>query len=93
MARRKSLVPSKRIRLDGYVRQVAVDIALDPREQKFLDWYLTNRENRKAFTVAKDMLCAMLNGELGQQVKVAVEQGNTQEAIEALQDLLGAFAE
>ncbi len=36
-------------------------------------------------------LIAALSGELGPQVKVAMETANTEETIEALQDLIGAF--
>jgi hypothetical protein len=63
----------------------------DPREQVAWDWYAKNRRERKAFKMAWQLLVSALNGELGPQVKMAVEQGNTEEAIEALQDLLGAF--
>lgn len=91
MAKTKYKVPSERIRLDGFLRMRADGIALDEREQKFLDWYKENRENRKAFTMAKEMMTAVLNGELGEQVQKAVVAGNTDEARAALQDLLGAF--
>jgi hypothetical protein len=63
----------------------------DPRIQTAVDWYLENKAERKAFTIAWQLLIAALNGELGESVKTAVEQGNTEEAIEALQDLMGAF--
>jgi hypothetical protein len=88
MARPRLKIPSQRIRFEGYQR-LPID---DPRVQKALDWYLENKAERKAFTIAWQLLIAALNGELGENVKTAVEQGNTQEAIEALQDLLGAFA-
>lgn len=87
MARHKNPVPSARVRLDGYQKMPITD----PREQIFWDWYLKNRANRKAFSVAKELLLAALNGELGERVAVAVKDGNTADAIDALQDLLGVF--
>jgi hypothetical protein len=88
MPRPKNIEPSVRIRFEGYQRK-PID---DPRVQKAVDWYLENRENRKAFPIMWELIIAALNGELGESVKVAVEQGNTDDAINALQDLMGAFA-
>ncbi len=87
MARPKNAEASERIRLDGYQRMPITD----PREKVFWDWYVKHRANRKAFSVAKELLLAALNGELGQRVAEAVYDGNTEEAIDALQDLMGAF--
>ncbi len=88
MSRRKNQFPSERIRLDGYQK---IPIT-DPREQKAFDWYIANRKERKAFPIAWSLLVAALNGELGATLQKAVENGNTEEAIEALQDLMGAFS-
>lgn len=87
MARPKNAVPSVRIRLDGNVPTPAKGT----RERVAYDWYLENVKNRSAFPLAWQLLIAALNGELGAQVKAAVTDGNTEEAIDALQDLLGQF--
>ncbi len=89
MPRKKFAVPSERIRFEGYQR-MPID---DPRVQVAYDWYLKQRAERKAFPVMWQLLIAALNGELGPQVKVAVETANTEETIEALQDLIGAWSE
>lgn len=89
MARKKNKVPSFRVRLDGNIPQPCVD----PREQKALDWYKENSKNRMAFPIAWSFIVAAVNGELGPQVQKAVSDGNTAEAIDALQDLLGAFGD
>lgn len=93
MPRRKNAFPSLRFRLDGFVEMRAQGITLYEREQKFLDWYLANSAERKAATLAKNMITAILNGEMGQQFAQAVEHGNTDEAVEALQDLLSQWAQ
>jgi hypothetical protein len=87
MARIKNEVPSVRVRLEG-LQTMPI---LDKRVQKTMDWYLENKKERKAFTIAWQLLISAVNGELGPQVQAAVADGNTQEAIDALQDLLGAF--
>jgi hypothetical protein len=88
MSRHKSEIPSQRIRLDGYQRFPI----FDARDQVAWDWYVENREKRQAFPIAWELIKAALNGELGPQVQKAVEVGNTEETIEALQDLIGAFS-
>lgn len=87
MAPKKRAVPSERVRLDGYQ---AFPIT-DPREQKFWEWYLENRKNRKAFKMAKILIIAALHGEMGTQIQQAVEHGDTEEATSALDDLLDTF--
>lgn len=87
MSRKKHEVQSERIRFEGYQRMPITD----PRVQVAYDWYQDNKAERKAFPIAWQLLIAALNGELGPQVQVAVEAGNTEEAIGALQDLMGAF--
>lgn len=89
MPRKKFAVPSERIRFEGYQRMPIED----PRVQVAYDWYVKNRAERRAFTMAWQLLIAALNGELGEQVKLAVEQGNTEETIDALQDLMSAFGQ
>jgi len=91
MAKPKNQFPSERVRLDGFVRMRAQGKTEDPREQVFYDWYLANRVNRSAYTVMKEMMTAMLNGEMGPQIQQAVQAGDTQAAIEAAQDLMSQF--
>jgi hypothetical protein len=85
MTRRKNPVPSERVRLDGYLPMPITD----PREQKFWDWYLEKRKTRQAFPMAKALIIAALYGEMGPQVQQAVQYGDTDEAVDALNDLLG----
>ena len=87
MAPKKRDVPSKRVRIDGY-QQMPI---IDEREQKYWDWYVNARKERKAYPLAKALIIAALHGEMGVQVQQAVETGNTEAAQEALDDLLGAF--
>lgn len=87
MAPKKLEVPSERWRIDGNQRMPITDA----REQKFWDWYLEMRKARKAAPMAKMLIIAALHGELGTHVQEAVEKGNTEEAHEALGDLLGEF--
>lgn len=89
MPRPRFAVPSERIRFEGYQRMPIED----PRVQKAYEWYQENKKERRAFTIAWQLIVAALNGELGPQVQVAVEEGNTEEAIHALQDLMGAFSQ
>lgn len=91
MAKPKNDFPSERVRLDGFVRMQGQGVTLHPREQVFFDWYVENSANRAAFTVMKEMMTAMLNGEMGPQIQAAVKTGDTQAAIEAAQDLFNAF--
>ena len=91
MPKPKNKFQSERVRLDGFVRMKSQDVTESAREQPFLDWYRANRENRMAFTVMKEMMTAMLNGEMGPQIQAAVKAGDTEAAIEAAQDLIGAF--
>lgn len=91
MPKPKNDYPSVRVRLDGFVRMQGEGATLYPREQIFYDWYQDNRANRIAFTVMKEMMTAMLNGEMGPQIQAAVRAGDTEAAIEAAQDLISAF--
>lgn len=90
MARRKNSIPSERVRLDGYVGMPI----MDERVQKFWDWYVANRAARKAFPMAMQLLTAALNGELGERVQWAVENGNEEELrlqMEAAKDVFANF--
>lgn len=89
MPKKKYAIPSERIRFEGYQRMPIED----PRVQVAYEWYLKNKEQRKAFPIAWQLIISALNGELGDKVKVAVEAGNTEEAMNALQDLMGAFGQ
>ena len=91
MPKPKNGFPSVRIRLDGFVRMQGEGVTLHPREQVFFDWYFENSVNRVAFTVMKEMMTAILNGEMGPQIQEAVRTGDTQAAIDAAQDLFNAF--
>jgi hypothetical protein len=92
MAKPKNAFPSIRIRLDPWIRMRAQGVTEDPRQQVVYDWYMENAPDRKASTIALEMLTAMLNGEMGPQLQAAVKTGDTQVAIDALQDLIGAFS-
>jgi hypothetical protein len=90
MPRKKNEIPSQRIRLDGYQPMPI----LEERDRVAFNWYMANRAHRQAFPIAWELIKAALNGELGSKVKEAVEQGNTQntiEALQAVQDLIGMF--
>lgn len=89
MTRQKNQFPSERVRLDGFQRMPITD----PRVQKAYDWYLDQKRMRRAFPMAWALLVKALNGELGSEIQQAVEAGaqDTQEALEALDDLLGAY--
>jgi len=93
MAKPKNPYPSVRFRLDGFIQMEAEGVTLHEREQKFHDWYMQHREKREAATLAKGMITAILNGEMGQQFVQAVEKGDTEEAVDALQDLLSVYAQ
>ena len=87
MPRQKNAVPSRRIRLSGYVEMPVTD----PRVQVFLDWYDELTPQRKAFPTALSLLISALNGELGSDVQHVVKEGNTKEAIGNLKELLSAW--
>jgi hypothetical protein len=91
MARQKNGFPSKRIRLDGLLRMKGEKKAVTERDQKFLDWYLDHQDSGKRFNLAKEIITAMLNGELGARVQDAVAKGNTEEALEAARDLISDY--
>jgi hypothetical protein len=87
MARKKDLIASERIRWDGYRKR-----GVEARWDKTFAWNDSHAAGEK-FGMVWSMVTAVLNGDLGTQFEQAVKAGNTEEAIEALQDLLGAFGE
>ena len=78
-------IPSERIRLDGYRKR-----GVSTREDVTFAW-LDSLPSGTRFGMAWELLTAALNGELGSKVQKAVASGNTEEAMAALQDLIGAF--
>lgn len=89
MPRHKNAVPSERVRLEGLQ---AMPIT-DPRVQKAYDWYLEQKSLKRAFPMAWALLVKVLNGELGSELQQTVQAGakDTQEALEALDDLMETF--
>lgn len=89
MARRKNAVPSERVRLEG-LQRMPID---DPRVQRAYDWYLEQKRMKRAFPMAWALIIKALNGELGSEIQQAVEAGaqDTQEALEALDDLMDTY--
>jgi len=89
MARRKNAVPSERVRLEG-LQRMPID---DPRVQRAYDWYLEQKRMKRAFPMAWALLVKALNGELGSDLQQAVQAGakDTQEALEALDDLMDTY--
>jgi hypothetical protein len=79
-------IKSERVRLDGYRKR-----GVDPRHDVTFAW-LDSLPAGTRFGMAWELLTAALNGELGDRVKQAVTSGNTEEAMDALQDLIGAFS-
>jgi hypothetical protein len=67
---------------------------IDERTQKLMDWIEENNKTRKAAGMAKELLIAALNGELGDGVKWAMESANEDELrlqMEAAKDIMAAF--
>lgn len=90
MTRQKNPYPSLRVRLDGQLQRKSEHVALTPRDQVFMDWYVSN-DGQDRFGLAREIITAMLNGEFGSRVQDAVMSGNTEEALEAARDLIGEF--
>lgn len=91
MAKPKNNFPSERVRLDGYIQMKDEGLTADPRDQVLYDFIQEHGGNRKAFPMAKQLLISALLGELGPQLKAAVQAGDTQAAVEAAKDLIGDF--
>lgn len=91
MPKRKNKFPSVRVRLDGYIQMRDEGMTANPRDQVLFDFLAENGKARKAFPMAKELLIAALLGELGPQLKKAVEAGDQQATLEAARDLIGEF--
>lgn len=74
MARHKNAVPSVRKELN-----IRFPAPIDERSQKLIDWIEENNKTRKAATLARELLIAALNGELGGGVQWALESANEDE--------------
>ena len=84
-----------RLKKKGVLRHLHIDpyiwIGEDARKDAVLRWYDALPGGKRTELVI-ELIAAAVLGELGPQVQAAVSDGNTEEAIDALQDLLGAFA-
>lgn len=85
MPRRKDEIRSERIRLDGYRKR-----GVSARDDKTFAWYDALADKTR-FGVAWELITAVLNGELGQAMQIAVEEGDVEKAREAAQQIVGAF--
>jgi hypothetical protein len=81
----KKLGKARHLHIDPYIWR-----GEDPRRDAVLEWY-DNLPSRQRTALVMELIAAALLGELGPQVKAAVSDGNTEEAIDALKDVLGAF--
>jgi hypothetical protein len=89
MARHKNAVPSVRKELN--IRFAA---PVDERAQKLIAWIEENNKTRKAAAMARELLIAALNGELGGGVQWAMESANEDELrkqVEAAKDIMANF--
>lgn len=85
MPRRKDPIPSERIRWDGNRKR-----GISERDDRVFAWNDANMDNDR-FGMVWELVASALAGELGPQVKAAVEQGNEEAARDALADLLETF--
>lgn len=85
MPRRKDAVPSVRIRWDGNRKR-----GVSERDDRVFAWNDANMDNDR-FGMVWELVASALAGELGPQVKAAVEQGDDEAARDALADLMDAF--
>jgi hypothetical protein len=85
MARPKDAIPSERIRLDGYRKR-----GVSARDDKTFAWYDALTAGTR-FGVAWELITAVLNGELGPAMQVAVEEGDVEKARQAAQQIVSAF--
>ena len=77
MARKKDKIPSEFVRIQGR-RKRGVSVRHD---KTFA--YLDGLPSNKKFEFVWELLTAALNGELGQTMQEAVEQGDVEKAVEA----------
>ena len=75
-------IPSERIRMDGYRKR-----GVNTRDDVTFAW-LDSLSAGTRFGMAWELLTAALNGELGERVQKAVESGNTDEAVQALEEAM-----
>lgn len=80
MARKKDLIPSVRVRLDGYLKP-----GTDPEVDKVLAW-LDSLPPRTKFPA---VIARLIGGGILQQINVEDEQ--IDEQIRAAQDIMAAF--
>lgn len=85
MARAKDKVPSERIRWDGNRKR-----GITERDDRVFEWNDANMDNDR-FGMVWELVASALAGELGPQVKAAVEHGDDEAARDALADLLETF--
>ena len=80
----------------GIVRHLHIDpyiwIGEDARKDAVLKWYESLPDGKRT-AITIDLLAAAVLGEFGTQVQAAVNNGDTDAAIHALQDLMSAFGE
>lgn len=85
MPRKKDVVPSERIRWDGNRKR-----GVSERDDRVFAWNDANTDNDR-FGMVWELVASALAGELGPEVKAAVEQGDDEAARDALADLMDAF--
>lgn len=85
MPREKDKIPSERIHWDGNRKR-----GISERDDRVFAWHDAN-QGRDRFSLVWELVASALAGELGGQVQAAVQAGDTEKAMEALGDLLGAF--
>ena len=83
--RKPDAVRSERIRWDGNRKR-----GINPRWDVTFAWNDAHPSGTR-FGMVWELVTSALNGELGERVQAAVASGNTEEAVDALHDLLGTF--
>lgn len=78
-------VRSERIRIDGYRKR-----GVSTRDDVTFAW-LDSLPAGARFGMAWELLTAALNGELGEKVQKAVASGNTEEAVQALEEAMSVW--
>lgn len=79
------VIRSERIRMDGYRKR-----GVNQRDDVTFAW-LDALPGGARFGMAWELLTAALNGELGENVKKAVASGNTEEAVQALEEAMSVW--
>ena len=85
MPRRKDAIRSERVRWDGNRKR-----GISERYDRVFAWNDANGGDK--FGAVWELVASALAGELGPQVQAAVSSGDTERTMEALKDVLGAFA-